>query len=141
MGEMGAASDADLRRTSSTPASMTAPIAAAARTIGGRSCDARAPRDASRRRRTTNEEHARPFLAHESLGDRVELPSFDPAAVRVVDLFDAWVFAARDAENALAAWSVSPRGDRADAFAVYRAAAEREERAAAVLRLGVAARL
>jgi hypothetical protein len=88
-----------------------------------------------------NEEHAMPFLAHESLGDRVELPSFDPAAVRVVDLFDAWVFAARDAENALAAWSVSPRGDRADAFAVYRAAAEREERAAAVLRVGVAARL
>ena len=82
-----------------------------------------------------------PFLAHESVGGGVELPSFDPAAVRVVELFDAWVFAARDAENALAAWSVSARRDRADAFAVYRATAEREERAAAVLRLGVAARL
>ena len=78
------------------------------------------------------------FPAVGLLDDPVGL-SFEPAAVRVVDLFDAWVFAARDTENALGAWSVSDWGERADAFAVYRAALEREERAAALLRLGVSA--
>jgi hypothetical protein len=61
---------------------------------------------------------------------------FDVTTVRLEDLFDAWVFAARDAELALAAWAVSLCGDRADAFAAYRAALEREERAAAVLKAG-----
>jgi hypothetical protein len=53
--------------------------------------------------------------------------------VRVEDLFDAWVFAARDAELALGAWGSSRPGERADAHAVYRAALDREERAAAAL--------
>jgi hypothetical protein len=49
------------------------------------------------------------------------------------DLFDAWVFAAHDAELALGAWASSQPGERAEAHAVYRAALDREERAAAVL--------
>jgi hypothetical protein len=43
------------------------------------------------------------------------------------------VFAAEDAACALGAWATSIADDRADAHAVYRAALEREERAAAVL--------
>jgi hypothetical protein len=53
--------------------------------------------------------------------------------VRVEDLFDAWVFAAHDAELALGAWGSSRPGQRADAHAVYRAALDREERAAEAL--------
>jgi hypothetical protein len=53
--------------------------------------------------------------------------------VRVEDLFDAWVFAARDAELALGAWGSSQPSERADAHAVYRAALDREECAAAAL--------
>jgi len=53
--------------------------------------------------------------------------------VRLEDLFDAWVFAARDAELALGARASSQPGERAEAHAVYRAALDREERAAAVL--------
>jgi hypothetical protein len=48
-------------------------------------------------------------------------------------LFDAWVFAARDAELALSAWTSSTNSERGDAHAVYRAALDREECAAAVL--------
>ena len=49
------------------------------------------------------------------------------------DLFDAWVFAARDAELALDAWASGTNHERATAHAVYRAALDREERAAEVL--------
>jgi hypothetical protein len=56
-----------------------------------------------------------------------------PNDVRLEDLFDAWVFAARDAELALGAWASTQPGERAEAHAVYRAALDREERAAAVL--------
>jgi hypothetical protein len=52
---------------------------------------------------------------------------------RLEGLFDAWVFAARDAELALGAWASSQPGERAEAHAVYRAALDREEHAAAVL--------
>jgi pyruvate dehydrogenase complex dehydrogenase (E1) component len=58
---------------------------------------------------------------------------FDVSGARVEDLFDAWVFAARDVELALVAWAVSPGHERKTAYAAYRAAAEREERAAVVL--------
>ena len=54
-------------------------------------------------------------------------------STRLEDLFDAWVFAARDAELALGAWTSSTNGERGDAHAVYRAALDREECAAAVL--------
>ena len=53
--------------------------------------------------------------------------------VRLEDLFDAWVFAAYEAQLALGAWGSSRPGDRAETHAVYRAALDREERAAAVL--------
>jgi hypothetical protein len=47
------------------------------------------------------------------------------------------VFAARDAEVALGAWASSEWRGRADAHAVYRAALDREERAASVLAAAV----
>jgi hypothetical protein len=59
--------------------------------------------------------------------------SVDVRSARLEDLFDAWVFAARDAELACDAWASSPRNGRAETHAVYRAALDREERAAAVL--------
>jgi hypothetical protein len=63
--------------------------------------------------------------------------SVDVRSARLEDLFDAWVFAARDAERACDAWASSPRNGRAEAQAVYRAALDREERAAAVLAAAV----
>jgi hypothetical protein len=54
-------------------------------------------------------------------------------AARVEDLVDAWVFAAEDARLALEAWVTSASAERGEAYAVYRAALDREERAAAVL--------
>jgi hypothetical protein len=57
----------------------------------------------------------------------------DLGAARLEDIFDAWVFAADDAKLALDAWSTSPSDHRAEAHAVYRAALDREQRAAAVL--------
>lgn len=59
--------------------------------------------------------------------------SFDVRAARLEDLFDAWVFAAHDAELACGAWASSPGDGRAEAHAVYRAALDREECAATVL--------
>jgi hypothetical protein len=59
--------------------------------------------------------------------------SFDVRTARLEDLFDAWVFAARDAELACGAWASCPSDGRAEAHTVYRAALDREERAAAVL--------
>jgi hypothetical protein len=73
------------------------------------------------------------FPAHWLFTNPVECGSFDVTLARLEDLFDAWVLAAHDAELALSAWSRTPGGERAHAFAVYRAALDREERAAAVL--------
>ena len=73
------------------------------------------------------------FPAHWNVGRPVGTAAFDLAAARIEDLFDAWVCAARDVELALAAWALSPAGERGDAHRVYRAATEREERAAVVL--------
>jgi hypothetical protein len=58
---------------------------------------------------------------------------WDTSHARIEEVFDAWVFAARDAELALGAWSASTSDDRGDAYAAYRAALDREERAAQVL--------
>jgi hypothetical protein len=52
---------------------------------------------------------------------------------RLENLFDAWAFAAREAQRALGAWGSSRPGERAEAHAVYRAALDREQCAAAVL--------
>ena len=59
--------------------------------------------------------------------------SWDAHSAEVKELFDAWVFAARDAELALDAWASGTNHERATAHAVYRAALDREERAAEVL--------
>lgn len=52
---------------------------------------------------------------------------------RLFELFDAWVFAAHDAKVALHVWGSCRPRDRGDAHAVYRAALDREERAAEAL--------
>jgi hypothetical protein len=52
-----------------------------------------------------------------------------------LELWDAWVFAAGDATRALRRWEQARGGgdDAAPAYVAYRAALEREERAADVL--------
>jgi hypothetical protein len=52
---------------------------------------------------------------------------------RVQDFFDAWVFAAADAERALVGWELAAVRDRTNAYLAYRAALDREERAAQML--------
>lgn len=55
------------------------------------------------------------------------------AAPRASDLLLAWSDAADDAQAAYAAWREADRSDQTDAFAVYRAALDREEAAARAL--------
>jgi hypothetical protein len=50
-----------------------------------------------------------------------------------IELWDAWLFAELDAEFALKRWWDAAPGARADAFAGYRAALEREAQAARAL--------
>jgi hypothetical protein len=52
---------------------------------------------------------------------------------RIENFFDAWTFAADEARRALEAWRTSHPSDRGEAFAVYRAALDREDQAAVVL--------
>ena len=52
---------------------------------------------------------------------------------RVEDLWDAWAFAALEAQLALDHWKAAARDVKASAFASYRAALDREELAAAQL--------
>jgi hypothetical protein len=56
-----------------------------------------------------------------------------PHAARLIDLWDAWLFAAADATLALGDWSCAADPDKSDACAAYRAALDREEQAALVL--------
>jgi hypothetical protein len=56
--------------------------------------------------------------------------------VRLEELLDAWRFAAQDAALALAAWRSAPSDVRREAYHVYRAALDREAKAADVLALG-----
>ena len=56
------------------------------------------------------------------------------------DLWDAWAFAAMEAELALDAWRKAAHDLKAAAFATYRGALDREEEAAARLAARVAAR-
>ena len=60
--------------------------------------------------------------------------------LRPADLFDAWMFAEADATLAIATWRAAPREEKADAYAAYLAAFERETQAARILaaRLGFA---
>ncbi len=52
---------------------------------------------------------------------------------RVEDLWDAWAFAALEAQLALGQWKAAAQDLKASAFRSYRAALDREERAAARL--------
>lgn len=60
--------------------------------------------------------------------------------VRFEELLDAWRFAAEDARLALAAWRSAPTTSKADAYHVYRAALDREAKAADILAHGLALR-
>jgi hypothetical protein len=59
--------------------------------------------------------------------------AIEPGPAGPEQLFDAWVLAAWDSATAFEAWARSEHGERGDAHAVYSAALDREERAAAVL--------
>ena len=56
-----------------------------------------------------------------------------PREARLIDLWDAWLFAEADVGRALGDWSCAADAEKADAYAAYRAALEREEQAALVL--------
>lgn len=56
-----------------------------------------------------------------------------PPLPNAEELWDAWGFAAMEAELALEAWRKAARELKAAAFATYRAALDREEQAAAHL--------
>ena len=56
-----------------------------------------------------------------------------PRLPRVEDLWNAWAFAALEAQLALDHWKAAARDVKASAFASYRAALDREELAAAQL--------
>jgi hypothetical protein len=57
--------------------------------------------------------------------------------MRFEELLDAWRFAAQDARLALASWRSAPSTSKADAYHAYRAALEREAKAADVLAHGL----
>ena len=67
-----------------------------------------------------------PFPADWQIGSLSGWGGWDAHSAKVKDLFDAWVFAARDAELALDAWASGTHHERATAHAVYRAALDRE---------------
>jgi hypothetical protein len=52
---------------------------------------------------------------------------------RLIDLWDAWLFAAADATLALGDWSCAPDSEKSHSYAAYRAALDREEQAALML--------
>ena len=56
-----------------------------------------------------------------------------------IEFWDAWLFAELDAEAALKRWWDSSGRERADAFAAYAAALEREEIAARALQVRLGA--
>jgi hypothetical protein len=65
----------------------------------------------------------------------------DPSSARrsrPEQLWDAWAFAAMEAELALAVWNKAKHDLKAAAFATYQAALDREERAASILAARVA---
>ena len=58
--------------------------------------------------------------------------------IRPVELFDAWMFAETDASLALSAWRSARSEEKADAYAAYLAALDREAQAAKTLQLRLA---
>src|SRR6185312_16012387 len=61
----------------------------------------------------------------------VDVPPF--GACRRVDIWDAWVYAQAEVELAFRSWAGAPAVQRRDLHVAYRAALDREERAAVVL--------
>jgi hypothetical protein len=60
--------------------------------------------------------------------------AFDvPREARLIDLWDAWLFAEADASLELRGWSRAAEADKSAAYVAYRAALDREEQAAVVL--------
>jgi hypothetical protein len=73
-----------------------------------------------------------------SLGALSRLARRGLRRLRPGDLFDAWMFAEADATLALAGWRSARRAEKADAYAVYLAALDREAQAALMLQLRLA---
>jgi hypothetical protein len=73
-----------------------------------------------------------------SLGALSRLARRSLKRVRPADLFDAWMFAEAEATLALARWRSARRAEKADAYAVYVAALDREAHAARILELRLA---
>ena len=65
----------------------------------------------------------------------------DGRATRLEAFADAWADAEHDADVALRAWRTASGDAQPDAYAVYRAALDREERAAAMLAAAAQAQL
>ena len=57
-------------------------------------------------------------------------PADDRHALMPCEIYQAWQAASEDAEEAFVAWCVAAHGRKAEAYAVYRAAADREDVAA-----------
>ena len=79
-------------------------------------------------------DNRRPFLSNVPVGGR----SLGAAYSRHEEFWDAWAFAAMEAELALDAWKRAAREVKAAAFATYRSALDREEHAAARLAASIA---
>jgi hypothetical protein len=58
--------------------------------------------------------------------------------IRPAELFDAWMFAETEASLALSAWRSARREQKADAYAAYLAALDREAQAAKTRQLRLA---
>ena len=65
--------------------------------------------------------------------------ALDVCEMRPIDLYDAWLFAEAEASLALGAWRAAAQTAKADAYATYRAALDREDQAARVLALRLTA--
>jgi hypothetical protein len=61
-----------------------------------------------------------------------------PRVVPTIELWDAWLFAELDAELSLKRWWEAESREREGAFAAYRAALEREAKAAHALQVRLA---
>jgi hypothetical protein len=68
------------------------------------------------------------------LGDAHWSRPLDLDLVRPIDVFDAWLFAENDVAVALGTWFAASSDRKADAYAAYNAALNREAQTAAVLR-------
>jgi hypothetical protein len=63
------------------------------------------------------------------------LARFSFKRLRPAELFDAWLFAETEAALALTAWRSARTAEKADAYAAYLAALDREAQAAKLLEL------